>query len=65
MLRHLVLKFQVGAEKVAGAYNPNTQRPRGRRITVSLSPAETTKWVPGQSGLDNEILSDDINNNTT
>lgn len=64
MLAHLVLKFRVGAEEVASAYNPNIQRPRGRRITTSFSPAYTTKWVPGQSRLDDEILLDNINDNT-
>lgn len=30
---------------------------------MSLSPAYTTKWVPGQSGVDSESLLDDRNNN--
>jgi hypothetical protein len=47
---------------VAHAFNPSTQEAEAGGF-LSLRPAWSTKWVPGQSGLYRETLSQKNQNN--
>jgi hypothetical protein len=64
IIRSCFKNVQTGCAVVAHAFNPSTREAKAGGF-LSLRPAWSTKWVPGQPGLHRETLSRKTKKQTT